>query len=71
MELYREAADREDEDGQYRLGACYEAGLGVKRDLAKAREFYKAAAGQGHEKAREALKKMKKPGFLSGLLGRK
>ena len=70
-ELYQEAADQEDADGQYRLGACYEKGAGGRRDLAKARALYQLAAEQNHRKAKEALKKLKKPGLLGGLLGRK
>ena len=69
MKLYQEAADREDAEGQYRLACCCEKGVGIKRDPEKARELYLLAADQGHEKAREALKKKKKPGILGGLLG--
>ena len=40
---------------QFRLGTLYEKGLGVKRDLAAARELYRAAADKGHGKAMHNL----------------
>ena len=43
---------------QYELGLCCMDGLGVERDLAKAKEWFKKAADQGCEDAKKALKKL-------------
>jgi len=40
---------------QFRLGGLYEKGLGVKKDLAAARDLYLAAAGKGNGKAMHNL----------------
>ena len=40
---------------QFRLGGLYEKGIGVKKDLAKARDFYAAAADKGNGKAMHNL----------------
>jgi localization factor PodJL len=40
---------------QFRLGALYEKGLGVRKDLAMARDLYRAAADKGHGKAMHNL----------------
>ena len=40
---------------QFRLGGFYEKGIGVKKDLAAARDLYLAAAGKGNGKAMHNL----------------
>jgi localization factor PodJL len=40
---------------QFRLGGLYEKGAGVKKDLARARELYEAAADKGNGKAMHNL----------------
>jgi len=40
---------------QFRLATLYEKGLGVKKDLAVARDLYRAAADRGHGKAMHNL----------------
>ncbi|MDE1973298.1 MAG: SEL1-like repeat protein [Hyphomicrobiales bacterium] len=40
---------------QFRLGALYEKGLGVRKDLAAARDLYRSAAEKGHGKAMHNL----------------
>lgn len=40
---------------QFRLAGLYEAGLGVRRDLAEARRLYLAAATKGHARAMHSL----------------
>ena len=40
---------------QFRLGSLYEKGIGVKRNLATARDLYRAAADKGHGKAMHNL----------------
>ncbi len=46
-------------EAQYALGECYEEGEGVEQDLEEAAKWYRLAAEQGHEDAKEALEKMK------------
>ena len=41
--------------GQYNLGFMYENGRGVRRDRLEAARWYRMAADQGHENARNAL----------------
>ena len=54
---FKKAADNDVADAQYALGICYELGVGVE----KSSEYMKwctRAALQGHEKAKEALKRL-------------
>ncbi len=44
-------AKRGDAEDQYRLGICYERGIGVEKDQNKANRLYCLAAAQGHEDA--------------------
>ena len=39
----------------YNVGNCYKNGIGVTKDLNKAKEWYAKAAAQGYEKAQEKL----------------
>ena len=48
-------AENGDPEAQYHLGACYDGGSGVGRDMAKAVEWYKKAAAQGFLKAQFRL----------------
>ena len=43
----------------YELAVLYEQGLGVERDLGKAKELYQEAAGYGCEEAAAALERLK------------
>ena len=59
---FLEAARGGDAEAQYNLGACYEFGTGgAPVDLDVAKEWYKKAAAQGHEKAKLRLKKLDPP----------
>ena len=49
------AADAGSAFAQYRLGALYEKGVGVTRDLGRARELYKKAADAGNARAMHNL----------------
>ena len=40
------------------LGSCYEHGRGVRKDVGKARGWYKKARAQGHEMAQDSLDKL-------------
>ena len=44
MHWLRKAAHEDDRDAQYLLGACYEHGNGVARNLDLAQEWYDRAA---------------------------
>ena len=46
--------------GIYKLGFCYENGLGTEANLDKAVELYKKAADNKSEEARKALKRLGK-----------
>ena len=58
VELFRKAAELKNKDAQYWLGVCCENGQGVEIDLDQAQEWYQKAADQGHEKAKENLRKL-------------
>lgn len=45
---------------QYNLGRMYQWGKGVEKDLQQARFWFQKAIDNGHEKAKEALTKIKK-----------
>lgn len=44
VELYRQAAEMDDPEGQYLLARCYAEGHGVEQDMAEAVRLYKKAA---------------------------
>lgn len=44
---------------QYNLGRMYQWGKGVEKDLQQARFWFQKAIDNGHEKAKEALTKIK------------
>jgi TPR repeat protein len=56
---YRRAARDGDVGAQYRLGQLYERGLGVSKDPDEAAKWYRKAAEQGHDRAKEALERLK------------
>jgi TPR repeat protein len=43
------------------LGAIYEEGLGVDKDIDKALKYYKTAADRGYQPSIKALKKLNYP----------
>ena len=55
VDWYRMAAAQNDKKAQYRLGFCYEKGLGVEQDFSMAVELYEKSAKQGYEKAQYHL----------------
>ena len=47
IKLLREQAEQGDDRAQYKLGASYARGQGVKKDYVQAMEWYRKAAEQG------------------------
>lgn len=52
---FRKAAEQGNAEGQFRLGAMYVSGEGVKRDIAIGRKWIVSAADQGHVLAINAM----------------
>ncbi len=50
------SAEKEDAESLYLMGTMYQIGLGVKKDIPTAKQFFERAAKQGHSKAAESLK---------------
>ena len=55
VDKIRLAAEQGNAEAQYRLGAMYAQGRGVKKDRAAALKWYRRSAGRGYGKAQEAL----------------
>jgi len=55
VEWFQKAADQGVASAQYNLGMSYELGVGVEKDIPKAKELYKKAIAQGHQKAQQRL----------------
>ena len=53
-------ANQGDPEILYYCGLCHEEGHGVRQDLEKALPFYEAALAKGHDKAKGAVKRVKK-----------
>jgi TPR repeat protein len=51
MNLYASAAKRGDLLGMFKLGRCYELGIGTERDAVLALKWYKKAIAQDHASA--------------------
>lgn len=58
FKFYKMAAERDHPHGQFMLGHFLETGRGTAVNIKEAEEWYKKAAGQGHEGAKEALTRM-------------
>ena len=58
IECYQEAINHNNETGYYKMGECYEEGLGVKKNISKAIEYYSKAAELGHKFAYLSLAKI-------------
>lgn len=55
IKWYREAADKNVSEAQYRLGRCYDYGIGVTKNEKLAEKWYQKAINQGNEHAKENL----------------
>ena len=58
---FLDAANKGDAEAQYNLGASYEFGAGAERNVDRAKEWYRKAAGQGSQKAQERLRVLNPP----------
>jgi len=58
---FLDAAKKGDAEAQYSLGACYEFGGGAEKNVDRAKEWYRKAAAQGHQKAQERLRVLNPP----------
>ena len=63
IKIFTQAANLGDVESQFALGVLYEKGAGIKQDKSMAREWYEKAASQGHKKAMENLKRLKRKRF--------
>jgi anti-anti-sigma factor len=54
-DLHRTTAESGNADAEYKLGRCYENGLGVEQDFELAAQWYARAAAQNHMEAQYAL----------------
>ena len=57
-EWYKKSAEAGFSEGQWRLGQCYEKGLGISKDISLAIFWYEKANNQGHKKAQEDLNRL-------------
>lgn len=62
---FRQAAETGDAYAQYNLGLCYFKGEGVEKNPREAKIWYRAAAEQGYEPAKEALRNLENEKELS------
>jgi uncharacterized protein len=58
MELYLEDIEGGWTGAQYDVGRLYENGLGMPKDLDRAKVCYQRAADDGSEKAKDALRRL-------------
>lgn len=59
FDWYMKAAEKNDIQGEYNVGFCYESGIGVEVNIKKACYWYKRAAIQGDEQSLIRLKELK------------
>ncbi len=50
------SAAKEDAESLYLMGTMYQLGMGVKKDIPTAKQYFERAVKQGHSKAAESLK---------------
>ena len=64
LEWYTKAAEQGDAEAQYNLGVIYEEGLGIEKDMQKAKHFFKQAAKNKFQPAMIKLAEMKTYGDI-------
>lgn len=62
FEWYEKASNSNDPYAFFNLGECYENGIGVNRNLTKAKEWYLKAKEAGNRGAKHALERLAKKG---------
>ena len=55
FEFYKKSAEKGYVDGKYKLGYCYDHGIGADVDKEKAFNLYKLAAEEGNNEAQISL----------------
>jgi TPR repeat protein len=63
VKLYQQAAAKGLADADFNLGHCYQKGVGIVQDLARAHECYERAAFRGHAAAQNNLGVMLEKGI--------
>lgn len=58
LQFYSEAAEQGDDVAQNWLGLCYYEGNGVPQSYSEAVNWYRRAADQGYQDAKDALKRL-------------
>ena len=58
FEWYLKAAEKEDVDAQYIIGEYFEVGKGRDIDIDQALFWYRKAAAQGDQEAREVVERL-------------
>lgn len=58
VKWFRIAAENGHPKAKYQLGRCYEKGLGVARNIAEAKYWYREAEKQGDSEATAALRRL-------------
>ena len=61
VKWYRRAAEQGFATAQFNLGVCYENGFGITKDLSEALKWYREAEKGGHERAKDARKRLEPP----------
>ena len=56
--IYEKLAEAGNADGMYNCGVMFDSGVGVEKDLEKAREYFEMAASMGSEQAANVLEKL-------------
>lgn len=57
--IYEKLAEAGNADGMYNCGVMFDSGVGVEKDLEKAREYFEMAASMGSEQAANVLEKLR------------
>jgi TPR repeat protein len=60
-QLFREAAEAGDPEGQFQYALCLRDGRGVSRDLAEAHKWLEKAVNAGHVDAPQILSQLQRP----------
>ena len=59
VKYFDKAAEQGQKEAQYQLGNCYYYGIGINKDINRAKEWYRKASEQGHIEAQSKLSEIK------------